>query len=158
MLEIDEKTRFRHDYVRARIACRDITKVPRTAESSLGLAVHDFHFEREVEVEGPEKTLKSGIKITEGGYPPPPKKFKAAETNNKESGQTSGKTITLGKGTAEEKRQSNNVTMSAPSKIGGKYGTGRNLYRQLWGMILLVKCIFQTHLRTLILTVKLLVT
>jgi len=31
-------------------------------------------------------------------------------------------------------------------------------YRQLWGMILVVKCIFQTHLRTLILTVKLLVT
>ena len=57
-----------------------------------------------MEVEGPKKTLKSGIKITEGGYPPPPKKFKAAEAINKESGQTNGKTMTLGKGTAEEKR------------------------------------------------------
>lgn len=31
VLEIDEKTRLRSDYVRVRIACRDITKVPRTA-------------------------------------------------------------------------------------------------------------------------------
>lgn len=52
VIEIDEKTRFRHDYVRVKIACRDITKVPRTAESALGLSIMDFHFEREVEEEG----------------------------------------------------------------------------------------------------------
>lgn len=49
VLEIDEKTRFRHDYVRMKIACRDVTKVPRTAESALGMSILDFHFEREVE-------------------------------------------------------------------------------------------------------------
>jgi len=57
VLEIDEKTRFRHDYVRVKIACRDITKVPRTAESTLGLVLHDFTFEREVEIEAPARTL-----------------------------------------------------------------------------------------------------
>lgn len=31
VLEIDETTRFRHDYARTRIACMDVTKVPRTA-------------------------------------------------------------------------------------------------------------------------------
>jgi len=57
VLEIDEKTRFRHDYVRVKIACRDITKVPRTVESTLGLVLHDFTFEREVEIEAPARTL-----------------------------------------------------------------------------------------------------
>ena len=46
VLEIDEKTRFRHDQVRVRIACRDITKVPRSAESTLGIYLHDFIYER----------------------------------------------------------------------------------------------------------------
>jgi hypothetical protein len=84
VLEIDEKTRFRHDYVRVRIACRDITEVPRTAESTLGLFLHDFTFEREVEIEAPTRTLQSGIRITEGEHPPPPKKFKAVENSSKE--------------------------------------------------------------------------
>ncbi|CAL4964223.1 unnamed protein product [Urochloa decumbens] len=46
-LEIDEKTRYRDDYVRMRIACRDVTQVPEVAESSLGLFIYDFFFERE---------------------------------------------------------------------------------------------------------------
>ncbi|KAG2596797.1 uncharacterized protein LOC120706513 [Panicum virgatum] len=47
-LEIDEKTRYRNDYVRMRIACRDVTQVPAVAESSLGLFIYDFFFEREM--------------------------------------------------------------------------------------------------------------
>lgn len=46
-LEIDEKTRYRNDYVRMRIACRDVTQVPAVAESSLGLFIYDFFFERD---------------------------------------------------------------------------------------------------------------
>ncbi|CAL4976870.1 unnamed protein product [Urochloa decumbens] len=46
-LEIDEKTRYRDDYVKMRIACRDVTQVPEVAESSLGLFIYDFFFERE---------------------------------------------------------------------------------------------------------------
>jgi hypothetical protein len=63
--EIDEKTRFRVDYVRLRIACRDITKVPKTAEGVLGLTLYDFGFEREIFEEGNEKVLKSRIKVSE---------------------------------------------------------------------------------------------
>ena len=48
VLEIDVKTRLRPDYVRVRIACRDVTKVPRKALGTLGLCLHDFIFEREV--------------------------------------------------------------------------------------------------------------
>ena len=72
---MDEKTRFRADYVRMRIACRDILKVPSTAEGTLGLYLHDFIFEREVPEEDSMKTLKSGIKVNE--KEPPQKKYKA---------------------------------------------------------------------------------
>lgn len=59
--EIDEKTRFGVDYVRLRIACRDITKVPKTTEGVLGLTLYDFSFEREIFEEGNVKVLKSRI-------------------------------------------------------------------------------------------------
>jgi hypothetical protein len=58
--EIDEKAKFRVDYVRLRIAYKDISKVPKTAEGVLGLTLYDFGFEREILEESNEKTLKSG--------------------------------------------------------------------------------------------------
>jgi len=36
VIEIDEKTRFRLDYVTMKIACRDVSKVPNKAQSALG--------------------------------------------------------------------------------------------------------------------------
>jgi hypothetical protein len=57
-MEIDEKARFRVDYVRIKIACRDLTKVPKTAEGVLGITVYDFGFEREIETESNESSQK----------------------------------------------------------------------------------------------------
>ena len=63
VVEIDESSRFRYDYVRLKISCRDVTKVPKTTEGTLGMYIIDFGFEREVpEVRG-ERLLKSGIKV-----------------------------------------------------------------------------------------------
>lgn len=45
VMEIDEATRYRADYVRIKIACRDVQKVPRSAEATLGLYVKAFIFE-----------------------------------------------------------------------------------------------------------------
>jgi hypothetical protein len=125
VLEIDEKTRFKHDYVRAQIACRDITKVPRTTESTLGIHLHDFHFEREVDVEGPVKVLSSGIKITDKDQPPPPKKFRIEDQSesrkqDNSSAKSSGKQLMLGTGHEDGKKQNSTITMSAPPKLGGK--------------------------------------
>ena len=61
VVEIDDKTRFRADYVRVKIACRDLQKVPGTAEGTLGLCIHDFGFEREIQENNTVKTLTSGI-------------------------------------------------------------------------------------------------
>jgi hypothetical protein len=74
VMEIDERTRFRADYVRVKIAYRDLQKVPSTAEGTLGLYIHDFGFEREVPEDGSIKTLSSGIVV--GSKEPPSKKFK----------------------------------------------------------------------------------
>ena len=46
VIEIDEGSRYRYDYVRLRIACRDVSKVPETAEGTLGMYIIDFGFER----------------------------------------------------------------------------------------------------------------
>jgi hypothetical protein len=42
VVEIDERTGLRNEYVRARIACRDVTAIPRAVKSSLGLFLYDF--------------------------------------------------------------------------------------------------------------------
>jgi hypothetical protein len=38
-IEIDLKARFRVDYVRIKIACRDVSKVPKTIEGVLGMTL-----------------------------------------------------------------------------------------------------------------------
>lgn len=53
-METDEKSKFRMDYVRLMIACRDVAKVPKTAEGSLGFALFDFGIERR----SPKKALR----------------------------------------------------------------------------------------------------
>jgi len=63
VLAIDEKYRFRTDYVRINLACRDITQVPAVAESTLGLKIYDFFFEREVHGENATDPLRGGEMI-----------------------------------------------------------------------------------------------
>ena len=46
-LVIDENTRFRQDFVRVKIACRDVNQVPSSVECNLGLYIYDFFFEME---------------------------------------------------------------------------------------------------------------
>jgi hypothetical protein len=57
VMETNEKTRFYLDNVRMKIACRDVTKVPRTPKGTVGIYVKDFIFERELQVENTIKTL-----------------------------------------------------------------------------------------------------
>lgn len=68
-MEVDEGTRFRYDYVRVRIACRDITKVPKTAEAYLGMYLMEFEFEREVPEENTGKSVKNGSVVRNEDQP-----------------------------------------------------------------------------------------
>jgi hypothetical protein len=74
-LEIDENYRYRYDYVRIKIACRDVTRVPKTAKATLGMCITDFGFEREIPEAKGDKILKSGIKVGDD-QPPPSKRAK----------------------------------------------------------------------------------
>ena len=70
VVEIDEGSRYRYDYVRLRIACRDVTRVPKSAESFLGMYLIDFRFKREVGLDNGSKVLKSGIMVGDPDIPP----------------------------------------------------------------------------------------
>lgn len=91
VMEIDEATRFRYDYVRMRIAYRDITKVLRTAQSTSGMFIHEFTFEREVVVEENQRTLRSAVKVGEKDHQPSTKKFKADDKSALRSNTSQGK-------------------------------------------------------------------
>lgn len=81
VIEIDEGSRYRYDYVRLKIACIDLSKVPKTAEGTLGMYIIDFGFEREMPKETGEKVLKSGIKVSKER---PTKKSKADSVSDKQ--------------------------------------------------------------------------
>ena len=63
-MAIDEGTRFSKDFVRVKIACRNIDLVPSSAESTLGLFLYDF-FERELSQEERMDKLNTKISVEE---------------------------------------------------------------------------------------------
>jgi hypothetical protein len=77
---IDENTRLKEEFVRMRIARRDVTQVPATSESTLGLKIYDFHFEREVLDYMAKDSAKTVIKAGDPPSQPSPKKPKTMET------------------------------------------------------------------------------
>lgn len=122
VMEIDESTRFSPYYVRMKIACRDVTKVPHSAESTLGLFIHDFIFEREVEVEVSGKNLKSGIKIGDSDSQASPKKHKVdpkigSNINVHNQAGENGRFNRKGADVDNKQSQSENIMASAPSKL-----------------------------------------
>ena len=72
-LIIDESTRFNRDYVRMKIACRNIDLVPPSAECSLGLFLYDFFFERETPTDDSHDKLQTQVDVGDEGQPSPKK-------------------------------------------------------------------------------------
>jgi hypothetical protein len=131
VMEIDNTIRFSHDYVRMRIARMDVTKVPRTATSTLGMFIHEFIYEREVLVEEGEKTLKSGIKVGDKQQPSPKKSKpndQAAPGSNTSHGERSSRKFSrMGAGRDNSQSQSEKVMASAPPKMGSGKTIGTKL-------------------------------
>ena len=50
--EIDKENMFKFEYVRVKIVCREVAKVPAVVEGNLGDYLYDFGFKREVLQEG----------------------------------------------------------------------------------------------------------
>lgn len=57
-LEVDKNNSKRWEYVRVKVGCRDVTKVPAIVEGLLDLHFYDFTFKREVTVEGGTNTSR----------------------------------------------------------------------------------------------------
>jgi hypothetical protein len=73
---IDESTRFNPEYVRIKIACRDVMEIPESTEGILGMYIFDFFYEREESEDIQKDKRKSGVRIEEQGAQPSPKKMK----------------------------------------------------------------------------------
>jgi len=73
---IDEGTRFNNDFLMVKIACRNANLVPPSVESSLGLFLYDFYFEREGPNEEDHDPLAAKITTNANGHQPSPMKQK----------------------------------------------------------------------------------
>ena len=90
-LEVDKLNLRRWDFVRVKIGCRDVKKVPAMVEGLLDFHFYEFTFQREVPIEG--VTNAAGTKWTRNSDrqeedSPSPKKPKRGE--NQAQDQTSG--------------------------------------------------------------------
>ncbi|CAO2150011.1 unnamed protein product [Urochloa humidicola] len=122
-ISIDESTRYKPEYVRIKIACRDIYEVPDSAESTLGMFLYDFYFELEEFDQFGKKPVK--IQVPTEKEEPSPKKMKTGASefdisnrqqvhgNFDKDGEPSSKCNTGG----SEKQQKASYCQSAPSKI-----------------------------------------
>jgi hypothetical protein len=103
-LEVDKTNLTKFEYVRVKIRCRDITKVPATVDGVLDFHWHDFHFQREVEQEG--YTNPAGnkwIRVSDeksNDDIPSPKKLKLgtnSQAHNTEAGPSNYNSTSRGK-------------------------------------------------------------
>lgn len=129
-LEVDKPNIKKWEYVRVKIGCRDITKVPAVVEGLLDLHFFDFTFQREVPSEQHTRPgWNTWNRSTDRGEDdnPSPKKPRREEgkgyqgnhkrTNDFEAG-TSNHSQKQNEAEAEEKTQEGNETED--TEIGGK--------------------------------------
>jgi hypothetical protein len=77
-LEVDKNNLRRWEYVRVKIGCRDISKVPATMEGLLDLYFFDFSFQREVVMENASSAWNTWIRNADRSNEdnPTPKKLR----------------------------------------------------------------------------------
>jgi hypothetical protein len=74
-LEVDKINLKKWEYVRVKIGCKDITKVPAVVEGLLDLHFYDFIFQREIHIEGHNQPgWNTWTRSNEGNDHPSPKK------------------------------------------------------------------------------------
>jgi hypothetical protein len=80
-LEVDKANLKRWEYVRVKIGCKDITKVPAVVEGLLDMHFYDFVFQREVQESYSKQAWNTWTRTTERGDEdnPSPKKHKKGD-------------------------------------------------------------------------------
>jgi hypothetical protein len=92
-LEVDKHNLKRWEYVRVKIGCRDISKVPATVEGLMDLHFFDFSFQREVLVEGGSTSWNTWTRNADRSNEdnPSPKKARKGEKDNTQQGASTSK-------------------------------------------------------------------
>jgi hypothetical protein len=72
----------RTDYVRIKIASRDVRKIPEIAEGAILPYLYDFQFEREVEIGGTEPEITVQVLNMKDGDHPSPKRANTGDQGN----------------------------------------------------------------------------
>lgn len=73
-VEVDQRTLHKQKFVRVRIGCRDVTRVPEVAEGTIWPYLYDFKFEREEVMSSKTPDIATKFSIEGGGGQPTPKK------------------------------------------------------------------------------------
>jgi hypothetical protein len=89
--EVDKNNLKRGDYIRVKIGCRDISKVPARVEGLLDRHFYDFTFQREVPVEGASTSWNTWTRNADRNNEdnPSPKKARKGEGSSFQKGKTS---------------------------------------------------------------------
>jgi hypothetical protein len=89
--EVDKNNLKRGDYIRVKIGCRDISKVPGRVEGLLDKHFYDFTFQREVSVEGASTSWNTWTRTADRNNEdnPSPKKARKGEGSSFQEGKTS---------------------------------------------------------------------
>jgi hypothetical protein len=86
--EVDKSTLNRYDYVRIRLAARDVAKVPGVAERPIVPYLYDFFFERKVvDEQAPEKASVQ-VQVNEAGKDNPTSVKQSNVIDSSSSSQT----------------------------------------------------------------------
>ncbi|CAO2145092.1 unnamed protein product [Urochloa humidicola] len=107
-MEVDKGNLKRWDYVRVKIGCKEVAKVPATVEGLLDLHLYDFTFQREVYIEG--TTNAAGTKWVRNDRPqeenPSPKKprWNEGSKGNQNSQAQAGPSNTTGDDNHQHKK------------------------------------------------------
>jgi hypothetical protein len=88
-MAVDENSRFNTEYVRMKIACREVEAIPESAEGCLGMHIYDFFYEREKNEKDKAERRKEETKVGAAAYQPSPKKQKTTHLKEGGGGKTS---------------------------------------------------------------------
>ncbi|CAL4921903.1 unnamed protein product [Urochloa decumbens] len=108
---IDEGTRFKQEFVRVKIACRDVELVPPCAEGALGLDIYDFYFELEEPDRLDTNKQKQAIPAEDADTQPSPKKMRTEIPDPKVTHSSNPSEASTHKGAPRK------VPGSAPAKM-----------------------------------------
>jgi hypothetical protein len=78
-VKVDKSSLHHNDYARVKRAARDVSKVPKTAEGAILPYLHDFYYERELEMGSYEEGRSVVVPAEAKGQGPSPKKLKTGE-------------------------------------------------------------------------------